>query len=370
MGGISQTRLARAVRAMELATRPVPVDLQAALELRWQELPDHVKTPAQALGRRSTGCEGTHGVFPRCDLACTPCYHSREANRVRVDGPHTTAAVDAQMGLLRQQRGPGQHAQLIGGEVSLLSPEDHAAALEAMRRHQRKPMSMSHGDFDYDYLRALALATDGTPRFSHLSFAGHFDSMMFGRRGLRRVHDETELNPHRLAFCEMFRRLQREHGVGHYLAHNMTVTPRNLHQVSDVIRDCRGYGFRMFSFQPAAFIGNSARWKDDYREFSDDEVWKQRHGRWPARRATRGIERSRRHHLRADARRASRSFNICTPGGVPIAARRRGTERRTGWTTCPPRRDHPVGAGPRCSGRRCVSLGGGACGLESRMAGA
>ncbi len=275
MGGISQTRLARAVRAMELATRPVPVDLQAALELRWQELPDHVKTPAQALGRRSTGCEGTHGVFPRCDLACTPCYHSREANRVRVDGPHTTAAVDAQMGLLRQQRGPGQHAQLIGGEVSLLSPEDHAAALEAMRRHQRKPMSMSHGDFDYDYLRALALATDGTPRFSHLSFAGHFDSMMFGRRGLRRVHDETELNPHRLAFCEMFRRLQREHGVGHYLAHNMTVTPRNLHQVSDVIRDCRGYGFRMFSFQPAAFIGNSARWKDDYREFSDDEVWKQ-----------------------------------------------------------------------------------------------
>ena len=29
----------------------------------------------------------------------------------------------------------------------------------------------------------------------------------------------------------------------------------------------------MFSFQPAAFIGNTARWKDDYRAFSGDEVW-------------------------------------------------------------------------------------------------
>ena len=28
--------------------------------------------PGQALGRRTMGCEGTHGVFPRCDLACTP----------------------------------------------------------------------------------------------------------------------------------------------------------------------------------------------------------------------------------------------------------------------------------------------------------
>jgi hypothetical protein len=35
----------------------------------------------------------------------------------------------------------------------------------------------------------------------------------------------------------------------------MTVTPRNLDQVTGVIRDCRDMGFRMFSFQPAAFGG-------------------------------------------------------------------------------------------------------------------
>ena len=105
-----------------------------------------------------------------------------------------------------------------------------------MRRHGRKPMSMSHGDFDYDYLERMALAPDGSPRFSQLSFAGHFDSMMFGRRGARRVEDEAELNPHRRRFCEIFQRLEREHGVKHYLAHNMTVTPRNIGQVAGTLR--------------------------------------------------------------------------------------------------------------------------------------
>src|ERR687886_2687704 len=51
------------------------------------------RTPAQVLSRHAVGCESTHGVFPRCNLACTPCHHSRDANRVRVDGAHTLAEV-------------------------------------------------------------------------------------------------------------------------------------------------------------------------------------------------------------------------------------------------------------------------------------
>ncbi len=263
------------LRELEVVTRPEHPDLTAALARRWAELPEHVKTRNQMLGRRTAGCEGTRGVFPRCNLACTPCYHSREANRVRTDGEHTVREVDRQMALLRAERGPGQNAQLIGGEVTLLEPGDHAAALEAMRRHGRKPMSMSHGDFDYAYLEALALDPEtGRPRFSHLSFAGHFDSMMFGRRGIKAPPDEASLNSRRAAFCEMFERLEREHGVTHYLAHNMTVTPANLDEVPRLIRDCRDMGFRMFSFQPAAFIGNTSRWKHSYREFSTDEVWR------------------------------------------------------------------------------------------------
>ncbi len=270
---MAEGRLRGRLRELELATRPVGPELAAALARRWGELPDQVKTPAQALGRRMTGCEGTHGVFPRCNLACTPCYHSREANRVRVDGGHTVAEIDAQMALLSRVRGPGQNAQLIGGEVTLLGPEDHAAALETMRRHGRKPMSMTHGDFDYDYLERLALGPDGRPRFAHLSFAGHFDSMMFGRRGIRRPAGEADLNPYRARFCELFARLEREHGVTHYLAHNMTVTPANAGEIPRLIADCHDMGFRMFSFQPAAFIGNDARWKGSYRAISDEEIW-------------------------------------------------------------------------------------------------
>src|SRR5918997_1269336 len=127
--------IAARLRALERATRPESPDLSGALARRWAALPDRVKTPAQALGRRTVGCEGTHGVFPRCDLACTPCYHGREANRVRLDGPHTVREVERQMTHLAARRGPGQNAQLIGGEVTLLGAEAHAAALHAMLRH-------------------------------------------------------------------------------------------------------------------------------------------------------------------------------------------------------------------------------------------
>jgi hypothetical protein len=264
------------LRGLERITRPRDPELEALLRARWDSLPAHVRVPAQALGRRTMGCEGTHGVFPRCDLACTPCYHSRDANRVRVDGPHTVASVDAQMALLRRLRGPGQNAQLIGGEVTLLSAADHASALLVMRRHGRKPMSMSHGDFDYSYLRDLVLGPDGSPRFSSVSFAGHFDSLMLGRRGLRRPSSEADLEGFRERFCSMFDRLERETGVRSYLAHNMTVTPANVDEVADVVRSCRDMGFRMFSFQPAAFVGNPARWKGgDYRSLTPDRVWEE-----------------------------------------------------------------------------------------------
>jgi len=263
------------VRRWELATRPVHPETRAVLDRRWSELPEGARTAAQTLGQHAVGCEGTHGVFPRCNLACTPCYHSRDANRVAVSGTHTLTAVGEQMELLRRVRGPRAHAQLIGGEVTLLSPEDHGAALQLMREYGREPMSMTHGDFDDDYLRALALAPDGSRRLDRVSFAGHFDMMMFGRRGIERPANEAELNPYRLRFTQMFARLRRQHGVRYFLAHNMTVTPANLDQIAAVVRECHGYGFGMFSFQPAAFVGDDRRWHEDYSGASGDEVWSQ-----------------------------------------------------------------------------------------------
>ncbi|HUX03840.1 MAG TPA: hypothetical protein VMV53_02895, partial [Acidimicrobiales bacterium] len=78
-------------RGLDELTRPVAPATHRALAQRWSELPEHVRTPGQVLGRFGIGCEGTHGVFPKCDFACTPCYHSSDANKVRVDGAHTLA---------------------------------------------------------------------------------------------------------------------------------------------------------------------------------------------------------------------------------------------------------------------------------------
>jgi hypothetical protein len=264
-----------AIRSLIAASRPVDPDSEAALRVRWGELPERARTPAQLLGRRTAGCEGTHGVFPRCNLACTPCYHASNANRVRTDGTHTLAEIDRQMAYLRGVRGTGQHAQLIGGEVTLLSPDDHAKALEVMARHGRKPMSMTHGDFDYDYLERLAVGPDGRRRFDFLRFAGHFDSLMLGRRGISRPRSEVELHAYRRRFVEQFERLRREHGVRYDLAHNMTVTPRNLGEVAEVVRACLRMGFGMLSFQPAAYVGNPKRWREDFHQVSIDAVWRE-----------------------------------------------------------------------------------------------
>ena len=268
-------RVRNRLRHLERLTRPASPNALRLLDQRWDELPQAVKTDAQVLGRRFAGCEGTHGVFPRCNLACTPCYHSKEAQQVRTDGSHTIAEVERQMAYLEQTRGPTGHAQLIGGEVTLLSPEDHAATLEVMRRHGRHPMSMSHGDFDYEYLERLAVDERGRRRFNRISFAGHFDSLMLGRRGIPRPRSEADLHPYRERFVAMFDRLRREHGVRSILAHNMTVTPRNLGEVAEVARACRSMGFRIVSFQPAAAVGNPKRWKEDYRSVTIDAVWRE-----------------------------------------------------------------------------------------------
>jgi hypothetical protein len=263
------------IRAAARALRPVDPEFAAAMARRWAELPDSARTAGQVLGRHGVGCEGTHGVFPQCNLACTPCYHSRDANRVRVDGPHTLAQVREQMGLLRRLRGPRAHAQLIGGEVTLLDPDDHAEALRVMRAHGREPMSMSHGDIEYGYLERLVLGPGGRRRLRRVSFAAHFDSLMFGRRGIPRPPDEASLNPYRERFAAMFVRLRREHKVRCFLAHTMTVTPANLGQVAGVVRDCRAMGYGMFSFQPAAFVGDERRWQENYRDVTGHQVWAQ-----------------------------------------------------------------------------------------------
>lgn len=272
LGGTTR-RVIATLRSSVRATAPTQPDVEDAFRRRWEALPAHARTRAQMVGRRSLGCEGTHGVFPKCNFSCTPCYHSADANRVRVDGPHTVAQVRDQMRFLRRERGPAAFAQLIGGEVSLLDPADHAAALAEMWAAGRVPMSFSHGDFSYDYLRDVSVGADGRPRFPTVSWALHIDTTMAGRSGAKKPESEAVLHPFRAEACARFARLRLEHGVRSYVAHNMTVTAENLDEVADVVTTCASMGFRMFSFQPAAYVGNEQRWVDGFRSFSDDEVW-------------------------------------------------------------------------------------------------
>lgn len=267
-------RLSAALRRFERATRPVHPDTGRALAQRWAELPAGVQTPEQLLGRGALGCEGTHGVFPACNLTCSPCYHSSDANKVRVDGGHTVTQVREQMALLRSIRGPRAHSQLIGGEVSLLSPDEHAEALLAMRAAGREPMSMTHGDFDPEYLEALVTAPDGSLRLRRVSFAAHFDSLMRGRRGIPRPRTEADLDAYRAAFVDMFASLRARTGLRYYLAHNMTVTPENLDQVAGVVSSVAGMGYSMMSFQPAASVGDARRWSEGMSSVGIDDVWR------------------------------------------------------------------------------------------------
>lgn len=262
-------------RALLDLTEPVHPETLAAVRRRWAELPTTARTAAQTLGRIGVGCEGTHGAFPKCNLTCSPCYHSADANKVRTDGAHTLDQVRRQMALLRERRGPRAHAQLIGGEVSLLSPDDHAASLMAMQAAGREPMSMTHGDFDEDYLRALVTQAGGGLRLPRVSFAAHFDSLMRGRRGMPRPRVERELDAHRVAFVSMFERVKQQTGLRYFLAHNMTVTRANRDQVTGVVAAVRHMGYSMMSFQPAARVGDPRRWGVDEQSVSIDEVWEQ-----------------------------------------------------------------------------------------------
>ncbi len=261
------------LRNFEASSRPVDPETARALKERWDAMPARSQVPGQLIGRKSAGCEATHGVFPKCNFSCKPCYHSADANKVRIDGPHTLTEIDRQMAYLRKRRGNGQFAQLIGGEVSLLEARDHGDAIAVMRSHGRMPMSFTHGDFDYEYLRAVMTDDNDKPRFPWVSFACHIDTTMVGRTGIKKPQSEAELNDYRARFCEMFDRLKDEYDISSYLAHNMTVTPENLDSIAEVIKASHGQGWRMFSFQPAAYIGNESRWSEGFRELTSDTVW-------------------------------------------------------------------------------------------------
>ena len=141
----------------------------------------------------------------------------------------------------------------------------------------RRGESEREGEVRTDGPHTLAEVDRQPARAAHrlLRFAAHFDSLMLGRRGIQRPSREQDLHEHRRRFVAMFERLKAEHGVRYDLAHNMTVTPRNLGEVAEVAGEVSRMGYGMLSFQPAAYVGNPRRWKDDFGAVTIDDVWRE-----------------------------------------------------------------------------------------------
>ena len=250
------------LRALEIATRPEHPDLDGRARAR-------AGRSCRRTSRRPTRCSAGARPAARARTACSRAATSpapRATTRARPTACASTATtrvteVDAQMALLRALRGPGQNAQLIGGEVTLLAPDDHAAALQAM--HRPRPQADEH----VPRRLRLRLPRAARARPAHRRAALRPPLL---RRALRlddvrpprdqaRARARPSCNPYRARFCEHVpaaRARARRHALPRAQHDGDAAQPRPGRR--SVIRDCRDMGFRMFSFQPAAFIGNRA----------------------------------------------------------------------------------------------------------------
>ncbi|QDU65734.1 radical SAM protein [Engelhardtia mirabilis] len=245
-------------------------ELRRLLAEKWRQLPEAARTPQQLAGRGGVGCGATHGVQERCDLACTSCYLTDIANRTP---PLPFAEVDAQLAALRAHLGPGGKVQLTAGEVTLLPLAELGRIVERAIELELDPMLMTNGRRllrEPDYFEAL-VRDHGLRKVSF-----HVDLTQRGRPEVARAAGERDLDPLRLECAELIRSVRRRTGAALHGAMTVTVTPRNLDQVPDVVEFARrnADAFRIVSFQPAAEVGRTEDARAlDHGAPSMDELW-------------------------------------------------------------------------------------------------
>src|SRR5215470_6250060 len=105
------------LRSLSRAFRtPVSSETRQCLQIAWERLPQHLRTPNQFLGRQYAGCGATIGAMPRCDFACRGCYLGAEANHIPA---LSVEELKAQLRQIRAWLGEGGNVQLTDGEVIL-----------------------------------------------------------------------------------------------------------------------------------------------------------------------------------------------------------------------------------------------------------
>jgi len=241
---------------------PINAEKQALLRARWDSLPNELRTPNQLAGRHLTHCGFTTGAS-YCSFRCTHCYLPENANQVPMP---SLAQMKEQIDANRRFQGPGGGLQITGGDVAdaywragrqeeLIEITRYAVSVGLV------PMLMTHGQTLLEHPEFLeALVRDGGLR----QVAVHIDMTQAGRHGypINRLTSERDLHPLREAFTRLARELRERTGAPLELAHNCTVTERNIASVAEVVRwfladPARSQIWRILSFQPEANTGRT-----------------------------------------------------------------------------------------------------------------
>lgn len=241
---------------------PINPEKQALLRARWDSLPDALRTPNQLAGRHLTHCGFTTGAS-YCSFRCTHCYLPANANEVPIP---SLAQMKEQIDANRRFQGPGSGLQITGGDVAdaywragrpdeLIEITRYAVSVGLV------PMLMTHGQTLHEHPEFLeALVVEGGLR----QVAVHIDLTQAGRHGfpINRLTSESDLHPVRETFTKLAARIRQKTDLPLELAHNCTVTERNIDSVAEVVRwfladPVRSRIWRILSFQPEANTGRT-----------------------------------------------------------------------------------------------------------------
>lgn len=256
---------------------PLAGEKARVLNERWNSLPAELKTPNQISGRHLTHCGFTTGAS-FCSFHCTHCYLPKNANHIPI--PSLEQAKE-QILANRRLQGPCGGLQITGGDVAdAYWRSGRVGELVEIIRFTKstglEPMLMTHGQTLMEHPEFLEqLVVEGGLR----QMAVHIDMTQAGRHGfpINRISSEADLHPLRAAFTDLARSIREKTGLPLELAHNCTVTRKNLTGVSEIIRwflaDAeRTLTWRILSFQPEADTGRTL-YSD--RPITPADVWEE-----------------------------------------------------------------------------------------------
>jgi molybdenum cofactor biosynthesis enzyme MoaA len=204
--------------------------------------------PSQALGRRwPVGCVALE-ITQRCNLDCSVCYLSENAEAVR-DVP--LAELFRRIDAIADLYGPNTDVQVTGGDPTL---RDRAELIEIVARIRARGL---RGSLFTNGIRAKRDLLEDLADAGLVDVAFHVD-LTQGRKGYT---TEAELNALRRAYVE------RARGLPLAVIFNTTVFARNLHEVPALAGFFarRADVVRMASFQLQAQAGRGAERPRDRR---------------------------------------------------------------------------------------------------------